>query len=46
MTSKTSTSGTREDYSNVSHNYDNERDRGNNNHGRPPLFNGDAEKFP
>src|SRR4030042_1868694 len=39
-------SETGEDYSNVSHNYDNERDRGNNNHGRPPLFNGDAEKFP
>src|SRR4030067_2120365 len=39
-------SETGEDYSNVSHNYENERDRGNNNHGRPPLFNGDAEKFP
>src|SRR4030066_2244712 len=46
MTSATSTSDTREDYSNVSHNYDNERYRGNNNHGRPPLLTGDAEKFP
>src|SRR4030065_1042305 len=44
MTSETDTSG-REDYSSVSHNYDNERDRGNNSHGRPPLFTGDAEKF-
>src|SRR4030042_4132635 len=46
MTLATTTSDTREDYSNVSHNYDNEKDRGNKNHGRPPLFTGDAEKFP